>query len=410
MARRERVEQGVYRRSDGKLEIGWRDAGGRQRWRAVEGGIKAARAELATEHAKRAKGEQVPDSPRLTFRVAADAWFKTTIIRTRPASHLVYANNLRWLGEEFGSMRLSAITSSAVAAFVERQRAAGVPPSSTQGRLIVLGAIYKHAARRLGYKGANPVKQLERGERPAKIEPIRRILTDDELTALLNAIQPRHRLLFDTIAQTGLRQSEARGLIWSNFDPEAGTLTVDGQLSARGHQRVAPKTERSWRTITIAPSLVARLREHRLATGRPSDGELIFRHPGLARHGLRSYSITTFGEVIRLARVRAGLGPIMRGDEMIARAPVPHDLRHTHASRLIAAGWDVAEVSARLGDTIQTTLLVYAHEWDAVRRRADQQTRLEALYGSAMEAQDVSSARSGQMAAGGEIVDLQRKR
>lgn len=67
--RRERVEPGIYRRPDGRFEIGWRDASGKQRWRAVTGGIKAARAELAAEHARRASGGLVAP-PRLTFQAA----------------------------------------------------------------------------------------------------------------------------------------------------------------------------------------------------------------------------------------------------------------------------------------------------------------------------------------------------
>jgi hypothetical protein len=73
--RRERVERGIYRRPDGKLEIGFRDAQGKQRWRVVDGGITAARAQLATEHAKRARGERVAADPRLRFNDAADAWW-----------------------------------------------------------------------------------------------------------------------------------------------------------------------------------------------------------------------------------------------------------------------------------------------------------------------------------------------
>ena len=45
-------------------------------------------------------------------------------------------------------------------------------------------------------------------------------------------------------------------------------------------------------------------------------------------------------------------------------------------------------MAARLGDRIDTVLSVYAHEFDARRRRADQSERLEALYGSAMAATD----------------------
>jgi integrase len=416
--RRVRVEPNIYKRPrDGKYEITTRDAGGVKRWVTVDGGIMAARKRLAIEKAKSAKGEVVPVAPRLTFGVAADSWWEATILRTRPASHRAYANHLRHLRQEFGSVRLSAITSSLVAEYVERGRAA---PSVIRGRLIVLGAIFKHAARRLGYRGDNPVRLLERGELPASQETVRRILTDEELAALLDAVPELHRLLFDTMAQTGLRISEARGLIWANFNPDAGTLTVDGQLS-RGSERIPPKSRQSYRTIAIAPSLVARLREYRLATGRPSDRELIFRHPerergvrGLWKIGsggrLRSYASSTISGIILDARAQAGLGPIMRGREVIARAPAPHDLRHTHASRLIAAGWDPVEVAARLGDQIQTVLKVYAHEWDAARRRSDQGDRLEAIYGTAMEPADQSPAQQSAAAAGGEIVDLQGKR
>jgi hypothetical protein len=60
---------------------------------------------------------------------------------------------------------------------------------------------------------------------------------------------------------------------------------------------------------------------------------------------------------------------------------VIHDLRHTHASKLIAAGWDPVEVAKRLGDRIETILRTYAHELDARRRSAERQAALESMYG-----------------------------
>ena len=41
--RRVSVERGIYRRSTGVLEVGFKDETGRQRWRTVDGGILAAR-------------------------------------------------------------------------------------------------------------------------------------------------------------------------------------------------------------------------------------------------------------------------------------------------------------------------------------------------------------------------------
>jgi hypothetical protein len=101
--RRTRVEPGIYRRADGRLEIGWRDAQGKQRWRAVDGnGIKAARAALAQEHAKRARGERVATDPRLTFNTAADAWWAARVVRLRPATHTTYGAALKHLRDHFG--------------------------------------------------------------------------------------------------------------------------------------------------------------------------------------------------------------------------------------------------------------------------------------------------------------------
>jgi integrase len=197
-----------------------------------------------------------------------------------------------------------------------------------------------------------------------------------------------------------VRVSEAAGLIWRNVDLEGGSITVDAQLDPRGERRVPTKTRGSMRTLVVPPALVGKLREHRLASGRPGELELVFR-----RRDRRSYYAAD--KLVRAARKRAGLEAIESGGVLIARAPSAHDLRHTHASRLIAAGWDVAEVASRLGDTIATVLRVYAHEWDAVRRRQEQSDRLAAIYGSAMEAPAPATTRSGADEAPAKVADLQ---
>lgn len=65
-----------------------------------------------------------------------------------------------------------------------------------------------------------------------------------------------------------------------------------------------------------------------------------------------------------------------------------HALRHTHASQLIAAGWTVPDVAARLGDSIATSQTTYVHEFDAARREDEQRAGLAVLAadGSAMAA------------------------
>ena len=100
--------------------------------------------------------------------------------------------------------------------------------------------------------------------------------------------------------------------------------------------------------------------------------------------------------MVTVARKRAGLEGI-----------TTHGLRHTHASRLIADGWDVAEIAARLGDSIPTVMSTYAHEFDAARRRDEQRDRLATLYGgSAVEAAGSNAGQQTPPPAGSNVTPL----
>ncbi|HEY3945987.1 MAG TPA: tyrosine-type recombinase/integrase, partial [Solirubrobacteraceae bacterium] len=85
------------------------------------------------------------------------------------------------------------------------------------------------------------------------------------------------------------------------------------------------------------------------------------------------------------AAKRPGLEEVKdEAGNVIEPALTVHALRHTHGSALIAAGWDVQEVSARLGHSNPaTTLRIYTHAFDAARRSAARRDRLARLYGEA---------------------------
>jgi integrase len=83
---------------------------------------------------------------------------------------------------------------------------------------------------------------------------------------------------------------------------------------------------------------------------------------------------------------RSDLGPVKVGGEVVQRAPTFHGLRHSHASALIAQGWDIEEVSARLAHAdIATTQRTYVHAFDVARRSDERRSRLDRLYGNSME-------------------------
>src|SRR6516165_10134556 len=184
------------------------------------------------------------------------------------------------------------------------------------------------------------------------------ILTPVQVTTVLEAL--RGKPIYPIVAvllATGLRRSEVLGLRWQDVDLDGGTLRVEQTLEQTTRGGLVfrpPKTRHGRRTVTLAPSTVAVLREHwrsqqeqRLffGVGKAPDDALVFS----SWDGL-PYLPATLTLQWRRAMKRAGLTATL------------HSLRHTHASTLIAAGLDVLTISRRLGHgSSAITLNVYAH-------------------------------------------------
>ena len=170
------------------------------------------------------------------------------------------------------------------------------------------------------------------------------------------------------------------------------------------------KTKRSRRTLEVTPHLIGTLRALKLATPYSGQHDLAFTTRNGSGHDHRNLA----GRVLRRAVERAGLEAVQRDGIVLQPAPTLHALRHSRASALIAAGWDIAEVSARLGhSSVATTMRVYAHQFDAARRSDDRRNPLAALYGSPMEASveatEGSSEQPTATGSGAEVLSLRER-
>ena len=392
-ARRTRVERGIYRSSSRSLEIGWTDASGKQCFRAVSGGIKAARAARAEELAKKARGEAPADN-RLRFDRAAEEWESTRQVAER--TRLAYGFALKHLRARFGRTKLAAIGVGDVARYVAARKAAGAKGWTIRKELSCLSAVFKYAAR-LGYSGVNPVQLLDHSERPdTRDAKDKRILTPEESDRLLAGMDAPYRLLFELAAESGARLGETLGLTWADVDTEGGTLRLDRQLDRHG-ERVPLKTARSRRTIEITPALSAKLAAAKLASPQSQPADLVF----LSRRGTPHDHRNIMRVLSRVAE-RAALD---------APAPSFHDLRHTHASRLIAAGMDVQSVADRLGHaSIAITQSTYAHQFDAANRSGERRALLESIYsggdGRPMVGTGGNTGQQEAVSEGAAVVDL----
>jgi len=396
-SRRERVERGVYRRTgaDGKVayEIGYRDSDGRQRWQRVEGGIRAARTALADVKARMGKGARVAPAPRLTFGEAAECWREAQAAHLRPATQAAYGASLRThLLPRWERRRLDSIDVDDVARLIEELQRAGRKAWTIRGNLTVAGRIFDFARRRLGWAGQNPVRLLDRSERPRSDQRERRILSGEELERLIGAADDRYRCLFAFAAGTGARLGETLGLKWRSLDLERGTASITHQLDRQGRY-VELKTARSRRTVELPASLLPLLRARKLEAPYSGSDDHVF----AALQGGPLEHRNVGGRALRRAVERAGL----EGDGQAA--PTFHALRHGFASAWIASGGDLVELSAHLGHRDPSiTASTYSHEFEKAARSEARRARLDSIFGSLLEGSE------GSKGGDGEVVAMQR--
>lgn len=348
---------GLDRLPSGRIRARYRDADGRQHSKTFpgQGGITAAKAWLRQQRAAVDDGTHVAVDRSQTFgsyaaeRVTAWRRHKETT-RAQVESHM----RLHVL-PDFGAKPLASIKPADVEAWVARKERE-LAPATMHVVFAWTRRVFAEAQRQRLIRD-NPCEGIELPERVRReVEP----LPLEAVDALTDAMPEHLRGAVLVAAWSGLRQGEVLGL-------RKHRLNLIGHRDDRGHVQpaslyvaeqlqtltgpprlVAPKTKKSIRRVPIPAVLVDGLAAHLAAY--PTDAEgFVFRN--LNGNPVRR---NHFGELWRRAVEDAGLPAGVRF----------HDLRHTYASLLIAAGESVTVVSKRLGHASAVeTLETYAHMW-----------------------------------------------
>lgn len=146
---------------------------------------------------------------------------------------------------------------------------------------------------------------------------------------------------FRTLFFTGLRYSEARALTVDDLDIENATLTVSKSMNGDISTVKAPKTPSGVRKVKLDVNTLEMLKP------------------------LKTHEKWLFGDFRPFSVKHSRMG----FDYGIKKSGVPririHDLRHSHASYLIANKVNIVAVSKRLGhSSVNMTMSVYAHLFD----------------------------------------------
>lgn len=322
----------------------WFEPDGRQRKKSFRT-KEAAAAFMVDVQAKINAGEYHPLSAgRITLADWAEVWFAAQVHQRDGSRETIRRRMDRNIIPELGHIRLRDLTrvhiQAAVAVWSE-----SLAPSTVKTTYVYLAGMLKAAVmdkhiKTMPTEGVNLPRVERRRVRPLSVATVQQ---------LVNAISPTYCDAVIFAAATGLRPSELFGLTWDRVDLDKGMVTVDQQLLARGADG-APvlgplKTEASYRSVKIGPATILVLKRQ----GKQDGGGLVFQN--------------TAGPCYRNTRTMAW---------QAARELVPaigagwHQLRHHHASLLIAAGLSPVAVAHRLGHKDATqTLEVYAHLWDS---------------------------------------------
>ena len=207
------------------------------------------------------------------------------------------------------------------------------------------------------------------------------VWTPAELRQFLEAIADHHHgAMFHLGAMSGLRRGELCGLRWVDVDLDAAGITVSQTITttALGDQVVGEvKSARSRRSVDLDDGTVGVLRAHRSKQ--------------LEERMLMGAGYTDRGLVFAMPDGRPwNLQVITRAFDRLVKAKElprirPHDLRHGHATHLLAAGVNVKIVSERLGHASTSfTLDTYAHVMPG--QQADAAAAVAAFVGADVSA------------------------
>jgi integrase len=344
------------------------DASGRRRAKQFpkKGDAEAYRIKSGWEIAQ---GVHTPDSASITVAEAADLWLDAARRPSRRRSSPAERSTIKSYEEIsrlhikplLGPEKLSKLTLPAVEAYVDALLA--TRSQAMAGKAVrALSSILTEAQRR-GLVAQNVAKGVKvvRAKRdkkkivvPSKAD-VRAML--DTAEAAFPDFYPR--LL--TVAFTGLRSSELRGLRRCDADLKAGEITVCQRADQWGVIG-APKSQAGQRTIPIPPLLVSVLRAWMLRAPHSPLGLLFPNSEG----GVLLHSNMLNREYWPLqlaAGLTADSGRRDGDGRPILRAKYDfHSLRHFAASAWIKQKVDLKRLTTWLGHaSVQTTLDIYGH-------------------------------------------------
>ena len=310
------------------------------------------------------------------------AQYVTTYIDTieaagtvRPSGISDYRTSAKRISEGIGDVVLADLTPEMIQEWETSLLKAGKGTNTVLKYHRLLNSVFRHAieTRDLDWNPCTAVKK------PKRKPPTPNSLTANQharLIATLAAMAPSQTVTAATIAvYTGMREGEICGLKWKYCDLDAGIIHIENAVARAGGKTYedAPKTDAGRRDVPIHPNLATALKRRRaeMLSKIEETGETVTPEE-FAEYYVIGYADGRYISPTIVSRNWKALSESFELTGTQGRAITFHDLRHTFATRAIAAGADVKAVAAVLGHSdAHVTLNVYAD--------ADKESKLRAV-------------------------------
>jgi integrase len=281
---------------------------------------------------------RLPRTEKLGFEAMARQYLEWSKINKK--SWLRDVDSLKNLVPFFKDLRLSDIKPLLIEQYKEKRKKTvriskvrkieTKPANATINRELALLKHLFSLAIKWDYVDSNPVK----GVKFLKENMKERILTPDEIQALLEEANDNLRPIIMTALCTGMRMGEILSLKWSNVNLRAGFLQVEHSKNGK------------MRKIPISSALTETLNNV-----NKGNGEYVFMN--------RGKPIKSMQEAWENALKRGGIKNCRF-----------HDLRHTFATYALYNGADLVSIRDILGHSDIRMTARYAHSSEELKRRA----------------------------------------